>query len=199
MTWSVGAGLEGRTVVVTGATSGIGRATSLALATAGALVVATDLDQAKLDDLLASMDEGPHRSAALNLTKSDDRQSQLELAKSDHHVPYALVHTAAVLRRRSDLDDITEDDWDATRYEPQGHVLPLSLVRERDEGSVRRATDPFHVAELDDRQLRRRDGLRGLEGRDRLAGSRSGTDAWPLRHHRELHRAGPDQHDHAAH
>ena len=46
MTWSVGAGLEGKGVIVTGATGGIGKAVAEAFATTGAKVMAVDLDQA---------------------------------------------------------------------------------------------------------------------------------------------------------
>lgn len=113
MTWSVAAGLEGRTVVVTGATGGIGRAVALALATAGARVVATDLDQARVDDLIGDLDAGPHQGIALDIRESDDREALLDLASGDGSPPYGLVHTAALLRRRSSLDDVTEDDWDA--------------------------------------------------------------------------------------
>jgi NAD(P)-dependent dehydrogenase (short-subunit alcohol dehydrogenase family) len=113
MGWSVGAGLEGRTVVVTGATGGIGRAIALAFATTGARLVVTDLDQAKVDALLADLEGGPHVGVGLNLNEPSARQALLDLAMTDGAVPYALVHTAAVLRRRSNLDEITEDDWDA--------------------------------------------------------------------------------------
>jgi len=45
MTWSVAAGLEGKGVIVTGAAGGIGRAVATAFSTAGATVMAVDLDQ----------------------------------------------------------------------------------------------------------------------------------------------------------
>jgi NAD(P)-dependent dehydrogenase (short-subunit alcohol dehydrogenase family) len=113
MAWSVGAGLDGRTVVVTGATGGIGRAIAVAFATAGARVVATDLDQNALDTLVSELGKGDHVGLALNLRDADERQKLVELALAQESAPYALVHTAALLRRRASLDDVTEDDWDA--------------------------------------------------------------------------------------
>ncbi len=46
MGWSLGAGLKGKGVIVTGAAGGIGRAVAEAFATTGAKVMAVDLDQA---------------------------------------------------------------------------------------------------------------------------------------------------------
>jgi NAD(P)-dependent dehydrogenase (short-subunit alcohol dehydrogenase family) len=112
MVWSVGAGIEGRVVVLTGATGGIGRAIASAFAAAGATIVATDLEQAPLDELVRGLESGPHRAMALNLRDPEDRQALLDLASSDGNAPYALVHTAALLRRRASLDEVTEEDWD---------------------------------------------------------------------------------------
>ncbi|MGB8178629.1 MAG: SDR family NAD(P)-dependent oxidoreductase [Acidimicrobiales bacterium] len=112
MTWSVGAGIEGRTVVVTGATGGIGRAIAHAFAQTGARVVATDLDQTSLDQLTGELGGATHRGVALDLREPLDRQTLLEAATIEGSAPYALVHTAALLRRRASLDDVTEDDWD---------------------------------------------------------------------------------------
>jgi 2-keto-3-deoxy-L-fuconate dehydrogenase len=61
--------LDGKTAMITGAAAGIGRATAIAFASAGASVIATDLDSARLDVLKA---EVPNlRTALLDVTNSD--------------------------------------------------------------------------------------------------------------------------------
>jgi NAD(P)-dependent dehydrogenase (short-subunit alcohol dehydrogenase family) len=56
--------LEGRTALVTGASRGIGRATAVALARAGAQVVVTARDGARLDAVAAEMGNGTRGIAA---------------------------------------------------------------------------------------------------------------------------------------
>ena len=60
--------LAGRTVVVTGASRGLGRAMACALAAAGARVAVTGRDEAALDATLALMPGGGHAGFALDLT-----------------------------------------------------------------------------------------------------------------------------------
>jgi NAD(P)-dependent dehydrogenase (short-subunit alcohol dehydrogenase family) len=113
MTWSVGAGLEGKVVIVTGACGGIGRATALAFATAGARVLVTDLDDGAVAGLVADLPGAGHVGLALNLNEAPSRERLVATATTQMGGLYALAHTAALLIRRPTLDDITDDDWDA--------------------------------------------------------------------------------------
>src|SRR2546428_13762361 len=112
MAWSVGAGLEGKGVIVTGAAGGIGQAVSRAFATAGARVMAVDLDQGKLDVLVAALGGGPHLGVAADLRVISTHDSIVDRARRELGNLYVLANLAAVLRRRNSLDEITEDDWD---------------------------------------------------------------------------------------
>ena len=113
MTWSVAAGLEGKGVIVTGAAGGIGRAVATAFSSAGARVCAVDLDQNAVDEVVASF-EDPDRHIALAADLSDLAAHELILDKvvKEFGRLDVLAHVAAVLRRRGDISEITEDDWD---------------------------------------------------------------------------------------
>jgi NAD(P)-dependent dehydrogenase (short-subunit alcohol dehydrogenase family) len=112
MTWSVGAGLEGRGVIVTGAAGGIGRAVATAFATTGARVMAVDIDQSKVDDLVSSFEGSGHVGVAANLADLSGHAALVERARSELGNLYALANLAAVLRRKGSLDEVTEEDWD---------------------------------------------------------------------------------------
>src|SRR2546428_11171480 len=112
MAWSVGAGLEGKGVIVTGAAGGIGQAVSRAFATAGARVMAVDLDQGIVDVLVAALGGGPHLGVAADLRVISTHDSIVDRARRELGNLYVLANLAAVLRRRNSLDEITEDDWD---------------------------------------------------------------------------------------
>ena len=73
MSFNLASGLEGKSVLLTGATGGIGREIALAFAAAGARVAIADLDQARLDAVLAEMEGEPHLALACNLRNGRQR------------------------------------------------------------------------------------------------------------------------------
>lgn len=112
MAWSVGAGLEGKGVIVTGAAGGIGKAVTRAFDTTGARVMAVDLDQAKVDELVAGLGGRGHIGVAADLRVISSHDALVGRARRELGNVYVLANLAAVLRRRSSPDEITEDDWD---------------------------------------------------------------------------------------
>ena len=112
MTWSIGAGLEGKGVIVTGATGGIGRAIALAFSTTGARVLAVDLDQSKVDDVVSGLEGSGHAGVAANLGDLSTHQALIDQAMAAFGNFYCLTNAAAVLRRKGSLDEVTEEDWD---------------------------------------------------------------------------------------
>lgn len=112
MAWSVGAGLDGKGVIVTGAAGGIGRAVATAFAATGAKVMAVDLDQTKVDEVVAGFEGAGHIGAAADLRDLSTHQQLVDRARAELGNLYVLANLAAVLRRRGSVDEVTEDDWD---------------------------------------------------------------------------------------
>ena len=103
--------LAGKVVVVTGAGSGIGRATALAFAAEGARVAACDIDGDRVAALGREL--GPRALCAERVDVSD-RAQMAELAAAVHaRAPAAdvIVNNAGVACG-GDFLDISLDDWD---------------------------------------------------------------------------------------
>jgi NAD(P)-dependent dehydrogenase (short-subunit alcohol dehydrogenase family) len=105
--------LEGRAAIVTGAGQGIGRATAIALAQAGANVAAVDINDAAARATADAVAALGRRSLALETDVGDLGAIDKMVA----HVVDAfgavdiLVNNAGVTRR-ADIMDLTEADWD---------------------------------------------------------------------------------------
>ena len=112
MAWSVGAGLEGRGVILTGATGGIGSAVAAGFAAAGAKLMAVDLDQGRLDEVVGGLEGTGHVGVAADLRDTSAHEGLVQRAVDELGEVYVLANLAAVLRRRGSLDEVTEDDWD---------------------------------------------------------------------------------------
>jgi len=108
----LGAGLQNRGVIVTGAASGVGRAAAVAFASAGARVAAVDVDVDGVHDSVAALEEPErHLAVGFDLIHTEDIAEMVAGATKALGGLWALVHVAAVLKRQP-LQDVTEADWD---------------------------------------------------------------------------------------
>ena len=107
---------SGKVAIVTGAGSGIGRATAAALANAGASVVVADMNEVGAQETVRFISEGGHNAAPFAL----DVRNRAEL---DRLVAFAeetfggldIIHNnAGVGTPRPRYPDATEEDWDRT-------------------------------------------------------------------------------------
>ncbi|MGH2346055.1 MAG: SDR family NAD(P)-dependent oxidoreductase [Chloroflexota bacterium] len=112
MAWSVGAGLEGKGVLITGAAGGIGKTVAEAFGTTGARVMAVDLDQGAVESVVAGLAGSGHRVVGADLRDLGAATGLVERAQAELGSLDVLVHLASVLRRRMNIDEVTEDDWD---------------------------------------------------------------------------------------
>lgn len=112
MAWSVGSGLEGRGVIVTGAAGGIGRAVTQAFAATGARVMAVDLRQEAVDEVVAGLEGTGHVGVAADLADLAGHDGLIRRAREELGGLYVLANLAAVLRRRGSLAEVTEEDFD---------------------------------------------------------------------------------------
>ncbi len=107
-----GGALRGRTALITGAASGIGRATALLFGREGAAVVVHDLradGQATADAIV----QGGGRAVFVqgDVTRASDCQAAVEKALAEFGGLQVLVNNAGIIRRAS-VVDTTEEEWD---------------------------------------------------------------------------------------
>jgi gluconate 5-dehydrogenase len=108
-------GLSGRTAVVTGGSSGIGRAMAVALGRAGARIVLVARNEKPLAETVAELTGHGAEAAAVSVDLAD--RAALTAATttiiSRYGAPDVLINAAAV-NRRPPMPELTGDDWDVT-------------------------------------------------------------------------------------
>jgi NAD(P)-dependent dehydrogenase (short-subunit alcohol dehydrogenase family) len=106
--------LEGRTAVVVGGTSGIGRTLCLGLAQAGADVVASARRQNLVDQVASEIEQTGKRTlrVASDVTDKGSLERLLEATLAAFGKVDILVNCAGVTKRIPSLD-ITEQDWNS--------------------------------------------------------------------------------------
>lgn len=103
----------GKTVVVTGAASGIGRATAIAFAAEGALVYAADIDAAGLAETAAGSN-GVIRSVIADVTKTEDIKALMDRAAAETGGIDVVFNNAGAGGDRAPIEEIEPEGWDRT-------------------------------------------------------------------------------------
>jgi NAD(P)-dependent dehydrogenase (short-subunit alcohol dehydrogenase family) len=113
MEWTAGAGLPGKGVVVTGGARGMGKAVANAFAHYGARVCIVDINEEAAASAASELpNPEQHMSIGQDLRELGAHDAMFERVRALLGRVDVLAHLAAVLRRRNNIDEITEDDWD---------------------------------------------------------------------------------------
>jgi 3-oxoacyl-[acyl-carrier protein] reductase len=103
-----------KVAVITGASRGIGRSIALALAEAGAKIVAVDLDPVATEAIVAELKEKGTEAIAVigNVTVSEDTEKMIDAAVAAFGRVDILVNNAGITRDGL-LMRMKDEDWDA--------------------------------------------------------------------------------------
>ncbi|MFE0421879.1 SDR family NAD(P)-dependent oxidoreductase [Streptomyces sp. NPDC058953] len=170
--------LDGRTAVVTGGSSGIGRAIAEALARAGARVVIVARREAELDATVAGLTAEGHRAARVSADlggRAAVRRAADEAA-AFFGEPDILVNAAGI-NLRPPMGDITEEVWDTTMA--VNLVAPFLLGQSFGPGMARRGHGRIiHITSQQAHRAFVQSGAYGVSkgGLESLA--RSQAEAW---------------------
>ena len=178
----------GRTVIITGAGGGLGRAYALAFAAEGANVVVNDIRREAAEAVVAEISAAGGRALADSgdITTMAGAQAIVDAAVAAFGEVHVLVNNAGVLRDRMFLS-LSEDDWDAVmRVHLKGHFCLANVLgrRWRDAKKAGRPVDARIVNTSSGA------GLQGSIGQSNYAAAKAGIAGLTLVQAAELARYG---------
>ena len=177
-----------RTVVITGAGGGLGRAYALAFAAEGAHVVVNDIRQEAAEAVAAEVTTAGGRALANSgdITTMAGAQSIVDAAVAAFGEVHVLVNNAGILRDRMFLS-LSEDDWDAVmRVHLRGHFCLASVLGRR----WRDAAKAGHKVDARIINTSSGAGLQGSIGQSNYAAAKAGIAGLTLVQAAELARYG---------
>ncbi|MGB1580222.1 MAG: SDR family oxidoreductase, partial [Nevskiales bacterium] len=121
---------EGRTIIITGAGGGLGKAYAEALVAEGANVVVNDIRMDAAEAVVANLGD---KALANNgdITTMEGAQSIVDAALAKFGEVHGVINNAGVLRDRMFLK-LTEDDWDMVmRVHLRGHFCLANILANR--------------------------------------------------------------------
>jgi NAD(P)-dependent dehydrogenase (short-subunit alcohol dehydrogenase family) len=136
-------GLRGKTVLITGAAGGIGRATAEVMAAEGARIIGVDLDDTWVKEVPSLQVSGAaeHLAIAADLSTRTGVAEAMREALHQARTVDVFVSNAGILSLAGTLEDLEDADWDRTmavNFHAFHRALPLLLpgMRRRGQGAV---------------------------------------------------------------
>lgn len=134
--------LSGKQILVTGASSGIGRSIALACAKMGATVIITGRNLERLNETLSQMPEGDHKAITADITKAEDIESLVsELPKLDGFVQCAGVGSRVACK---DIDQSLIDHTMNPNFEAPV-LLQAALLKKK---KINKAASIVYIASI---------------------------------------------------
>ena len=124
---------EGRTVIITGAGGGLGRAYALAFAAEGANVVVNDIRKEAAEAVVGEIVTagGKAIASADDITRIETAQRIVDAALAAFGEVHVVVNNAGILRDRMFIS-LSEDDWDQVmRVHLNGHFCLANILGRR--------------------------------------------------------------------
>lgn len=120
--------LEGKAAIVTGASSGIGRAIAMAFAAEGAAVTCADIDLGGSRETVSRIVAAGGRAISVACDVSDAGQARqaVERAGAELGRLDVLVNNAAFFARKAAITELPEEEWDRVMRVNVGGVFLMS-------------------------------------------------------------------------
>ncbi|MNC30636.1 putative short-chain type dehydrogenase/reductase [compost metagenome] len=178
----------GRTVIITGAGGGLGRAYALAFAAEGANVVVNDIRQAAAEDVAGEVRAAGGQAIANSddITRLESAQRIVDAALAAFGEVHVLVNNAGILRDRMFLS-LSEEDWDLVmQVHLKGHFCLANILarRWRDQAKAGQPVDARIINTSSGA------GLQGSVGQSNYSAAKGGVAALTLVQAAELARYG---------
>lgn len=178
-----------RSVIITGAGSGLGRAHALALAAEGALVLVNDINRDAAEAVVGEIDAAGGRAIANSddITSMEGAKAIVAAAVDAFGDVHAVVNNAGVLRDRM-FASLSEEDWDLViKVHLKGHFCITSTLVQRWRAQVKERGEKVDARIINTTSGA---GLQGSIGQSNYAAAKGGIATLTLVQAAELGRYG---------